>query len=811
MLQVVALLALMLPVHVVVAQTPESPPPAQTTGETTPPAPPDAAPAGPQPIAAADIAPQAEKISSHVREIQKLAESAQATTDITDELSATTQEVTRLARDLAASPPVSLRGVAAARQHWSSLDDLLDGWQASLQKRSTALQEAHDELESSRAVWQVSRSDELPEAVLQQIDSVLSELDATKTAVAQRMEDVLTMQGQVSKQRDSTSRALGRLDEIEASKRSNLLVRDQDPLWRAFASDKRDLASEFARSRSAIRAAVSEFFVRYRTHLAAHAALFVFLVSLIWMTRSAVSDEAMSDRDLERVSVVLSRPISTALLISLLMLRFIYPIAPSEVIQFGRVIALVPLLRLLPKLLPKFYWVFIILAVIYAAESTVQLAEEGSLLQRLMLLATTLLAIIALVAGLLRTYRQEVFEQTRTQHLARVLGWLGVLGLVVSLAANVYGTMALATLLANAMFNAIWAAVVLYVVLNVLSGLLILVLRSPIARVLQSVRNASGIIHRRIVGVLGLGGILIWISLVLSWLQIRQPILRWCEDAIGHEWVVGTLQISVGGVAAFIITIVIAVLLSKLIRFFLEQDVLSRLSLPRGAAATISTLLHYTIMGIGILVALAASGMDLGKLGFIIGALGVGIGFGLQNIVNNFVSGLILIFERPVKVGDLIELTDTKGHVTRIGARSCTVKTFDGAEVIIPNGDLISSSVTNWTLSDQKRRTEVLIPVPRGSDTRRVIDLLQSVARKQEDVLDDPAPVAAFQAFDETGMVLVLRAWPRVDADIVSVRNALVAGSIEALHEAGIDVPRPQRDVHLRQDETAGQQDPAGS
>jgi small-conductance mechanosensitive channel len=199
-------------------------------------------------------------------------------------------------------------------------------------------------------------------------------------------------------------------------------------------------------------------------------------------------------------------------------------------------------------------------------------------------------------------------------------------------------------------------------------------------------------------------------------------------------------------------------------------------------------------------IAFAASGMELSKLGFIIGALGVGIGFGLQNIVNNFVSGLILIFERPVKVGDLISIGTNMGHVTRIGARSSTVKTFDGAEVIVPNGNLISSEVTNWTLSDQKRRAEVLFPVPFGTDPRRVIEILEHVANSQDNVLDDPAPHVAFQAFDQHGMVFVVRAWPTADTDRIAFSNALVADAVAALREAGIEVPRPQRDVRLRRE-----------
>ncbi|MCP3905298.1 MAG: mechanosensitive ion channel [Planctomycetes bacterium] len=797
-LPLIALLVIITaPGRLAVAQGGEGAPPNQTTGEAPPPAAADAEPAAPQPIAAADIAPQADELSARVREIQKLAERSQDTIDIADKLSGTTQEVDRLVEDLETAPPVSLRSVSSAQQHWASLDSLFAGWQKTLRKRLTELQSAQEEIEAHRAVWQLTQSDELPQTVQQQIDSVLSDLDAASAAVKETNETLLTLQGQVSKQRDAASKATSQLDEIAESQRSRLFARDQDPLWRAFASDHQQLGAETGTSESTIAAALSEFAARYKTNFAVHAALFISLLILIWLTRRAVSGGSMSDQEIERVSVVLARPFSTALFVSLLIMRFIYPIAPAEVVQLGRLVFLIPTLRLLPTLMPKFRWMFGVLAIVFVAETAAQLAMDGSLLQRLVLLAATALAIVALGVGLAKDYRAARDGRTRTAKLIRVLAWLGALGLLGSLVANVLGAMSLANLLATAVMNAIWAAVALRVGVNVLSALLNLILRSPLARELQSVRDSSEIIYRRVVGMIGFGGVVLWIVLVLEWLQIGSPILAWCTGALEHEWVVGTLHVSVSGLVAFIVVVVIAGIVSRLIRFFLQEDILSRLSMPRGAPATISTLVHYTIIGIGLLVAFAASGLDLSKLGFIVGALGVGIGFGLQSIVNNFVSGLILIFERPIKVGDLIELTGTKGHVTRIGARACTVRTFAGAELIIPNGDIIASQVTNWTLSDQKRRTDLLIPVPLGSDARRVVEILESAASAQDDVLDDPAPWAAFESFEEQGMVFVVHAWPTVGTNPDAVRTTLAAASIEALREAGIDVPRPQREVLL--------------
>jgi small-conductance mechanosensitive channel len=168
---------------------------------------------------------------------------------------------------------------------------------------------------------------------------------------------------------------------------------------------------------------------------------------------------------------------------------------------------------------------------------------------------------------------------------------------------------------------------------------------------------------------------------------------------------VGTVSLSFGSLVAFGVTLWVTFVLSRFVRFVLDEDVLPRLTLPRGVPAAISTGAHYLILVAGFLIAIGAAGLDPGKFTLLAGALGVGIGFGLQNVVNNFVSGLILLFERPVQTGDMIEVGPLQGEVKRIGIRSSTVRTFDGADVIVPNASLISERLVNWTFSDRARRS----------------------------------------------------------------------------------------------------------
>jgi small-conductance mechanosensitive channel len=222
---------------------------------------------------------------------------------------------------------------------------------------------------------------------------------------------------------------------------------------------------------------------------------------------------------------------------------------------------------------------------------------------------------------------------------------------------------------------------------------------------------------------------------------------------------VGSLSVSLGGILAFVIAIWASVLVSRLLRFLLEEDIYQYLFLERGIPYAISTVLHYAILLVGFFVALGALGIDLTKITILAGAFSVGIGIGLQNIVNNFVSGLILLFERPIKIGDVIEVSGNIGEVQRIGIRASIIRTTDGSEVIVPNGLLISSQVTNWTLSDRGRAVEVSVSVAGTENLQRVAELLKSLAANHPDVTKEPAPQVHVVSLTANAVTFKLRVW----------------------------------------------------
>lgn len=284
-------------------------------------------------------------------------------------------------------------------------------------------------------------------------------------------------------------------------------------------------------------------------------------------------------------------------------------------------------------------------------------------------------------------------------------------------------------------------------------------------------------------------------------------------DTLGQAWsAILAFQFTIGEVTVTMEMLVLAgvvlygsIILSWVLRGLLESEVFPRRGVERGVGDSIKKLLHYSLIFIGFLLAIGAAGVELKHFAVLAGAFGIGIGFGLQNIVNNFVSGLILLFERPVKVGDVVVMSGQWAHVRKIGLRSTVVETFDRAEIIVPNSQLISEQVTNWTLSSNMARLVVPVGVAYGSDVATVLRILMEVAEANPMVLSHPAPSPVFTGFGESSLDFELRVWLDNPNNLIAARSELGMEIDRLFREARVEIPFPQRDLHLRSvDQVAG-------
>ncbi|MGW8193108.1 MAG: mechanosensitive ion channel family protein [Desulforhopalus sp.] len=265
---------------------------------------------------------------------------------------------------------------------------------------------------------------------------------------------------------------------------------------------------------------------------------------------------------------------------------------------------------------------------------------------------------------------------------------------------------------------------------------------------------------------------------------------------LGFEFV--GLHVSPRFVFTVVLVFYTALLASKAVQVVLLKQVLPRYKAERGVQLSIARLVHYAIVTIGFLIMLKVLGFQLSQLTLLGGALGVGIGFGLQAIVNNFASGLILLFERPIKVGDTIQIGTEWGEVKQLGLRATVIQTFDNAEIVVPNSDLITGQVTNWTLGDRKVRVRIPVGVAYGTDVTKVLEILLACGKANPMVLDRPQPAALFLAFGASSLDFELRVWIPEFLDKLQVLSELNQDIDSEFAANGIEIPFPQSDLHLR-------------
>ena len=273
---------------------------------------------------------------------------------------------------------------------------------------------------------------------------------------------------------------------------------------------------------------------------------------------------------------------------------------------------------------------------------------------------------------------------------------------------------------------------------------------------------------------------------------------------LNFGFMVLNLRISPGFFLTVILVIYGAMLASKGIQTLLLHRVLPQYGATKGVQLSITRLAHYAILTIGFLIMLRVLGFELNQLALVGGALGVGIGFGLQAIVNNFASGLILLFERPIKVGDTIQIGSEIGEVKNLGLRATIIQTFDNAEIVVPNSDLVTGQVTNWTLGERRVRIRVPVGVAYGTEVAKVLQILLDCATANPMVLSTPKPAAFFLAFGASSLDFEVRVWISEFLDNIQVLSDLNQAVESEFAINNIEIPFPQTDLHLRSvDETA--------
>ncbi|MEN8193274.1 MAG: mechanosensitive ion channel domain-containing protein, partial [Bacteroidota bacterium] len=690
---------------------------------------------------------------------------------------------------------------------WDSfLSNLLD-YKTTLESGAEELSKAQDKLQDYRTIWDLTydnaKKEKAPKAIINRLNELDRDIKNVDKSIFNTLNSILKLRDQISSEEISAKEKLSIIVDVKTNKKSMLFSLDSPPIWEALTDvkDTTTFAQRWDIAVENMNNSFQEFYELYSSQFPIYGLFFIIvLVFVIYLNRfaKANSDEFIDDQNEFNPLNLLKKPLSISILITLFFEGLFFPLAPRFITEFFNILLIIPLLTLFPVFVAKvsrgpLYFV----TSIFLFQRILELLSTNSANQRVVVIALILLTIIAMIWIILIPESKVPDKRRSALKLIKLISKSLIAVLSLTLLANFIGSTLLSRLVLNGVMSTIYISLIITIAYQVFVVLFTILLKTKLANLFLTVKNQHRVILVTILKVAKLVAYIIWLFYVLKGFELYDTFKILLVDFFETSWEVGETSISVGSIILFFLAIWVAVKLSRFIRFFLDGDILPRISLPRGVPAAISLMVNYTIITLGFIFALLAVGFDLSKFAIVAGALGVGIGFGLQNIVNNFISGLILLFERPIQVGDIISIHNLIGVVKRIGIRSSIIESFDGSEEIVPNADLISGRVTNWTLSNKNKRIEIKIGVEFGADPEQVMELMRYSIANREDVLKEPPSYILFEGHDERTLNFTFRFWIPNSIEWLFIRSEVLLYINKLLKDAGIKIPYPQMDVHL--------------
>ncbi|MEP7273584.1 MAG: mechanosensitive ion channel domain-containing protein [Acidobacteriota bacterium] len=697
----------------------------------------------------------------------------------------------------------------------TELDDAGQYWRAllagnvalhnQLSRRAAIVNEDVFALEREQQQWQgivdQNQNPNAVDAVYDRVRDALLQIQALVGRASDQQRSVVLLQSRLAAEDALANDLLSRVNRERQQFQRRLFDRDSLPIWKFKARRESGEAVDIA-ANGPIGTYSSVDFRSIREQSGRLTAIaLVFLLNLVislslkrkWMRRAAESTYHA------QVAEIFRHPVALSLLAALIMTGLVSLSVPLALLSLMGLAMLIPVLRLLPAVIGRHWRPLLYLLAVSFMPTVIRhtLVSPSPLIRELDALFNLGVVLCFCIFTLTRKFREATgadFWSRATIRAARIAIFL----LVIALVANVFGFLRLSQVLSRATIYSTFVGVILFTTVRLTMITLNAVLKTDRARALATVRLRKALILQWTERVLVTIGVLFWLITTTELFLVREPVRAALLGILTWRLTLGTLSTSLGSVLTVLVVLFVGFGFSTAVRFVLREEVLARVHLSRGLPELITTLLYYGLIILVVIMAFGAAGVEFSRLTLLTGALGVGIGFGLQNIVNNFVSGLILQFERPIHVGDILEVGGLSGEVTRIGVRSSTIQTAQGAEVIVPNAELVAGRVINWTLSSERRRVDIPVTVAHGTEPKRVVDLLIRVALENRSVMRAPEPVVLFQGMSETGLTFELRFWAPDRTAYPQLKSDVGLAVIEAMTAAKIEVPTTQRDLYLR-------------
>ncbi|MCU0344270.1 MAG: mechanosensitive ion channel [Ignavibacteriaceae bacterium] len=691
------------------------------------------------------------------------------------------------------------------QQKWNFQKSQISDWSNDVAGRTEKLEEQKKTLLGNRNIWlrtdTLAGKEKAGRNIRNNIRNIIDEFNKTETIVVNEVNSSLSLQTKLSEQSVDADQTIKKIEELLLIKKREIFVRNAPPVWESLTgrADTTTLSYQAKSIADSYIRTAEEFYRENKKGFLFSLIYLLLLLILVLILRHYSKDIKSDDPKVKRALEILKTPLSSTILIYLVALVLSYSEAPDVFFSLIRIVAVFPLLIILSRIInPSLRLPLYLFAILLILQQFKLTSASDTEIERLLLIIIIVMTLAGLIWMLMTKRFDKAFTKQSHENKAKFLAKFIIVLFIIAFIANMLGFVMLSLTIVNGTVNSTFSIIILLTATLALEAIILVFLQTKAAGSLNVVKNNPQKIEMTVSKVIKLVVIVWSLSIVLTSFGVREIVLKWLTETFSSKITIGSFSFSLWNLVLFVISIWLAVIVARFVRFILEGDVLPRLNLARGVPGAISAISSYLIVGFGILVAIMGSGIDLNSFALIAGALGVGIGFGLQDIVKNFISGLILIFEHPIQVGDAVQVDELSGRVKQIGIRSSTIKTWDGAEVIVPNGNLISNKLINWTLSDQLRRIDIKVGVAYGTNVSLVMETLLECAKLNEKILPDPPAYVLFDNFGESSLDFELRCWTADFGSWVEIRSDIRVAIDQAFKEKKIEIPFPQRDIHLK-------------
>lgn len=761
-------------------------------------------------IAIGDISEESEKLGQRILKLKSTLDASRRIAEIDSIVEVATPQILELVDSvLLKKEDVTLRDLKVRKVEWTNYDSSLKQYQRVVKDRAEEVSKIINDLYYDLNRWELTKK-ELEERteskdVSESIDGIVKILEGTMKSAHTRLDTIFLTQRKITDLVLIIDEEIANIEYAENQRRKDYFILDSAPIWegnkKIMVNDS--IAPESLSTHTLIYNGIKQnkkqFMNFFNLNIKIVVLQIVFLILLlsflIIANRKWKRDILSLKNPIEiQANTILENPLLTTLSVGVLVSAFFYNSMVPAYAEFHIIIVLFATVLLLPKVTDKkispFLWLLFLVYLINTFEAFI--GVKANLVRWLLIIDAIILLVALFIGRKIVKASPEKFSQ-----IIKLFGFVAKLFmvlLVVSIVANMIGMVALSNYITKAVITSLSFGVVTYLAVKVFTSVLILIFKFRKSTNIQTLTAMVEATHQRIRPLFNIIGLLFWLFFTLSAFELYDFIINWYTDLIAMEWRVGEMTISLGGILAFLGIFIFTLIIAKIAATLFQDEWMVNV-LPRGIAPAISLVLRIVVIGIGLYVGLTAAGVDLSKLGFILGALGVGIGFGLQNVVLNFVSGLILAFERPINLGDTIEVDMEMGVVTNIGVRSSNIRAYSGAEVIIPNGDLISKKVVNWTLSNRNRRSKIPMKTSPGADPEKVIEIFNKIANDHPNISKEPAPKTYFYGYGDDGNLNFSLLYWTTFSDTLKTDSAIALQIFKTLKEEGIQAPAPVRRI----------------